>query len=270
MMVARLCPRPLPLLLPSRFPFSTPQTKGGGIGVSDFIKGIGHGVEAHSAKIEQELPELEQLILVRTMKLKMGFPFKHPRMLENQENSFTLSFRGLKSAAKQMEVILTTDLKAVGSAGDIVKVAKGYARNMLIPQTLALPNLKKYVRVVQKQLKTLKSAYPEREVEQVDDSKTEEQKMKDLNSALNRLDTRQVVIRRHVVGETTIRQSVTKSDIVAEVKRQLKVEIHEMNLDMESSLTQLGEHEIHMRLPKNVEVPGGKNALLLKVRIRRK
>lgn len=34
-----------------------------------------------------------------------------------------------------------------------MKVAKGYARNMLIPQLLALPNLDKYVTLVRKQLR---------------------------------------------------------------------------------------------------------------------
>ena len=37
------------------------------------------------------------------------------------------------------ELLLTTDIDKLGLAGDIVKVADGYARNYLVPQGLAEP-----------------------------------------------------------------------------------------------------------------------------------
>ena len=37
------------------------------------------------------------------------------------------------------ELLLTTDIDKLGLAGDIVKVADGYARNFLVPQGLAEP-----------------------------------------------------------------------------------------------------------------------------------
>ncbi len=37
-----------------------------------------------------------------------------------------------------MKVILTKDVTALGNLGAVVDVAKGYARNFLIPQGLAL------------------------------------------------------------------------------------------------------------------------------------
>ena len=37
-----------------------------------------------------------------------------------------------------MKVILTKDITALGSLGAVVEVAKGYARNYLIPQGLAM------------------------------------------------------------------------------------------------------------------------------------
>ena len=38
-----------------------------------------------------------------------------------------------------MKVLLTSDVKGKGKAGDIVNVSDGYARNFLIPQNLATP-----------------------------------------------------------------------------------------------------------------------------------
>jgi large subunit ribosomal protein L9 len=37
-----------------------------------------------------------------------------------------------------MKLILSKDVKALGRKGDIVDVAKGYARNYLLPQNLAI------------------------------------------------------------------------------------------------------------------------------------
>ena len=39
----------------------------------------------------------------------------------------------------QTEVMLMADVKLLGKAGEIVKVAPGYARNKLFPQGLAAP-----------------------------------------------------------------------------------------------------------------------------------
>ena len=38
-----------------------------------------------------------------------------------------------------MEVILLSDVEHVGLRGDVVSVARGYARNFLLPRKLALP-----------------------------------------------------------------------------------------------------------------------------------
>lgn len=188
-----------------------------------------------------------------------------------QQNFYLLQTRGLKAAPKQMEVILTADLNKVGKAGEIVKVAKGYARNMLIPQLLALPKLDKYVDLVQRQLEAVKLAHPEEEtVEEVVETKTEEQILKELNIVLNRLESQRVVIRRHTPRRSNVlHKQVTPEDLVAEVRRQQKLQIQEINLEMSSFIQTLGEYEIPIRLPKTVQIPGGKAKIFLKVKVRR-
>lgn len=58
-----------------------------------------------------------------------------------------------------MKIILTKDIDKVGSAGEIVKVKDGYARNFLIPKGFAMPANEKNVkeldfnrRLIQKQI----------------------------------------------------------------------------------------------------------------------
>jgi hypothetical protein len=50
---------------------------------------------------------------------------------------------------------LVQPMERLGQAGQIVKVAPGYARNRLIPEMLALPAIEKFVLLVQNQLKVL-------------------------------------------------------------------------------------------------------------------
>ncbi|KAI5065763.1 hypothetical protein GOP47_0018387 [Adiantum capillus-veneris] len=80
----------------------------------------------------------------------------------------------------------------------------------------------------------------------------------------------QCVVRRHTPRQSNaLRKHVTPADLVAEVRRQQKVQIEEINLEMTSMLQTLGDYEIPMRLPKTVQVPGGKAKILLKVKVRR-
>ena len=48
------------------------------------------------------------------------------------------------------EVLLMSDVANLGKAGDVVKVADGYARNYLLPQELAAPVTKASLRRLEK------------------------------------------------------------------------------------------------------------------------
>ncbi len=54
-----------------------------------------------------------------------------------------------------MEVILAEDISTLGSRGDVVKVAKGYGRNYLIPQGKALLATPQNLKVVEERKKVL-------------------------------------------------------------------------------------------------------------------
>ena len=54
-----------------------------------------------------------------------------------------------------------------------------------------------------------------------------------------------------------------------QIKRQQKIQLQEINLEMSSYITALGEYEIPIRLPKTVQIPGGKAKIFLKVKVRR-
>lgn len=57
------------------------------VGVSEFLRGIGRGVEGHVAKIEAEIGDVNKLLQTRTLRLKkLGIPCNHVWIL------FALSF----------------------------------------------------------------------------------------------------------------------------------------------------------------------------------
>ncbi|KAJ7525784.1 hypothetical protein O6H91_17G066400 [Diphasiastrum complanatum] len=171
-----------------------------------------------------------------------GFPF-----IRSASSLFQV--RGLQ----KQEVILTEKIKRLGEAGQIVKVAPGYARNKLIPQMLALPALEKYVLLVRNQLKALPPE--EDDSEDTDKIKQEEQKKKDeLDKVLRRLDSGRVVIRRNVGERTILRQCVTKTDLVSEVRRQLGVQLQDTNIAHESDFSTLGDGAISWMSKKQATI----------------
>lgn len=48
------------------------------VGIPEFLNGVGGGVEAHVAKLESEIGDVQKLLVTRTLKLKkLGVPCKH-------------------------------------------------------------------------------------------------------------------------------------------------------------------------------------------------
>ncbi|XP_028104911.1 uncharacterized protein LOC114303937 isoform X1 [Camellia sinensis] len=51
------------------------------VGIPEFLKGVGKGVEAHVEKLESEIGDLPKLLVTRTLKLKkLGIPCKHEEL----------------------------------------------------------------------------------------------------------------------------------------------------------------------------------------------
>ncbi|CAK9151594.1 unnamed protein product [Ilex paraguariensis] len=178
-----------------------------------------------------------------------------------------LLYAGQGVRYRKLEVILTTTIDKLGKAGETVKVAPGYFRNHLMPKLLAVPNIDKFAHLISEQRKI----YQPKEVEEVKVvSKTEEDIMKEYQTAAKYLDSAKLVLRRFIKVDNELRDPVTKDEIVAEVARQLRVHIEPENLHLPTPLSSLGEFEVPLRLPKSIPLPEGKIQWGLNVKIRRK
>jgi large subunit ribosomal protein L9 len=135
-----------------------------------------------------------------------------------------------------MEVILKESISSLGKAGEIVKVADGYARNYLLPKSLAiLANKKNVTQLDRDQERILaKAAQLKEEYEAV-------------SLQLQKLD---VVIPMRIGEEDKLYGSVT-SDIADAVKA-LGFEVDRRKIQLDEPIKSAGEFDVNIKLNPEV------------------
>ena len=136
-----------------------------------------------------------------------------------------------------MKVILRSDIERLGKIGSVVNVAPGYARNFLIPKSLAYPandgNLKR--------IEFEKRRAAQLAEHEVQEARKQADKLKDLSL------TFQVK-----VGEgDQLYGSVSISDIADEAAKQ-GFEIDRRKIVLEEPIKQLGVYTVNVRLHPEV------------------
>jgi large subunit ribosomal protein L9 len=137
-----------------------------------------------------------------------------------------------------MEVILREDVEKLGSRGDLVKVADGYARNFLLPQKKAVAATESNRKIVEQE----RDAHLRREAK----LKTEfEGVAKMLNGT--------VVTLAQKVGENDqLFGSVTAQNIADALEKQ-NFHVDRRKIHLEEPIRTLGEHKVSVRLHREVE-----------------
>lgn len=138
-----------------------------------------------------------------------------------------------------MEVILLSDVEHVGLRGDVVSVARGYARNFLLPRRLAEEATPGRVAELQKR-DTLRARH---------EAKTAEQ-AHDIAETLSK-----TVLRFEVKAGPTgsLFGSVTPTDIADEIWSKAKIRIDRRKIDSDS-LKRIGRYEIPIDVFEDVRV----------------
>ena len=136
-----------------------------------------------------------------------------------------------------MEVILRETIDSLGRAGQVVKVADGYARNYLLPRKLAYPATPGNLKVFEFERQSLLR----KEGKQKDDS----EKLKQL------LDAVEITIRRKVGEQDALYGSVTNSDVADELEKK-GFQVEKRKIHMDDHIKTTGEFSIPIRLFKDV------------------
>lgn len=136
-----------------------------------------------------------------------------------------------------MEVILRETIETLGRAGQVVKVADGYARNYLLPRKLAYPVTPGNMKVIEFERQSLLR----KETKQKEDA----EKLKEM------LDKVEVTIRRKVGEQDALYGSVTNSDVAEELEKK-GFQLEKRKIHMEDHIKTIGEFQIPIRLFKDV------------------
>lgn len=136
-----------------------------------------------------------------------------------------------------MEIILRETIDNLGRAGQVVKVADGYARNYLLPKKLAYIATPGNRKVIDTERQTLLR----KEARQSEDA----EKLREM------LDKVEITIRRKVGEHDALYGSVTNADVAEELEKK-GFQIEKRKIHMEDHIKALGEFQIPIRLFKDV------------------
>lgn len=137
-----------------------------------------------------------------------------------------------------MKVLLKTDVKNVGRAGDIESVADGYARNFLIPRGLAIPANKG----VENQAQQIKAASERRR---------NRERMTAMSVA-EKLQTLTLTFSARAAETDRLFGSITASDIALAIEQATGEEIDKRTIQLERPIRELGSHTVPIRLMADV------------------
>jgi large subunit ribosomal protein L9 len=136
-----------------------------------------------------------------------------------------------------MEVILREDIEKLGSRGEVVKVAPGYARNFLLPKKLAVQATGANKKIVEQE----RQSHLRKEAKH----KTEAEDLSKLLTGVS------VTIAQKAGENDQLFGSVTSKD-VGDALAAKNFTIDRRKIQMDEPIKQLGEFKVPVRLHKDV------------------
>jgi len=136
-----------------------------------------------------------------------------------------------------MEVILREDIEKLGSRGQVVKVAAGYARNFLLPKKLAVAATESNKKIVEQE----RHAHVRKEAKQKDEAE-------DLSKLLTGVT---VTITQKAGENDQLFGSVTSKDVADALAAQ-NYNIDRRKIQLDDPIKTLGEFKVPVKLHKDV------------------
>ena len=136
------------------------------------------------------------------------------------------------------KLILTSEVSGLGSAGDVVEVKNGYARNYLIPQGFAVA----WSRGGEKQVASIRAA---REARAIHDHE-------EAVSLKQNLESNKVKLAIKAGAEGRLFGSVKPADVADAVKAAGFGDLDKRKIHITSPIKSVGEHEATIRLRDDV------------------
>ncbi len=145
-----------------------------------------------------------------------------------------------------MEIILMSNVENLGRMGETVTVARGYARNYLIPQGLAVTSSEAHRRHVEAHLKQ--------------EAKREDQRLTEARALAARIGTLSCTLAVQADEENKLFGSVTARDIVAALHSEHASFDHKQ-VGLDEPIKLLGEYEVPLKIYADVHVTAKVNVV---------
>ncbi|HET8598808.1 MAG TPA: 50S ribosomal protein L9 [Segeticoccus sp.] len=138
-----------------------------------------------------------------------------------------------------MKIILTHEVSGLGTAGDVVDVKDGYARNYLLPRSLATP----WTKGGQKQVEAIQKARETRAVKSLEEA----QQVK------ARLEGQSVTITVKAGQSGRLFGAVTTAEIADAVKASGGPDVDRRRIEVPTPIKTTGEHQAFVRVHPEVQ-----------------
>ena len=139
-----------------------------------------------------------------------------------------------------MKVILRSNVEGVGSTGDVVDVANGYAQNFLMPKGLAM--------------RATQGAANQAEAMQRSQELRDVKEQADAEELGQQLQAQTIAIQARVGQDDQLYGSVTTSEIAEAVQAQTGIALDRRDMSLEQPIRTVGTHQVDMRLHSDVRI----------------
>jgi large subunit ribosomal protein L9 len=136
------------------------------------------------------------------------------------------------------KIILTHEVSGLGAAGDVVEVKDGYARNYLLPRSLAMP----WTKGAEKDVTAIRKARKAREIASLDDAK----------ATRDALEAKVVVVTAKAGVSGRLFGAVTATEIAAAVAAAGSVTVDKRRIEVAQAIKSTGDYTVQVRLHPEV------------------
>lgn len=138
-----------------------------------------------------------------------------------------------------MKVLLNQDIESLGRMGDIVDVARGYARNYLIPRGLAVGVTRGSLKEIEEKRRVLKAKA--------------ERLRQTLEGIAEKLKSERIVIKARCSASGKLFGSVTNRQLAKEIEERVGCEIDRHKILIDERIRTVGTYKAHIKLHPDIE-----------------
>ncbi|MDT0545520.1 MULTISPECIES: 50S ribosomal protein L9 [Streptomyces] len=142
-----------------------------------------------------------------------------------------------------MKIILTHEVSGLGTAGDVVDVKDGYARNYLVPRGLAI----RWTKGGEKDVEQIRRGRRIREIATIEQA----------NEVKARLEGVKVRLKTRAGDAGRLFGSVTPADIASAIKDAGGPDVDKRRIEVGAPIKTLGAHQVSVRLHAEVAAKVG-------------